>query len=168
MEKIISGIEKINQYISGCIQAWIIFLLMWLVLVEVTTRYVLNSPLSVSNELGGYVLVCVTFMGLAYTWKERGHVRVEFIFNMFPLKVQRWVRLFTVVCAFGFALILIKASYDFIQVSMLFHDRSERLRIPLAYPQLALLLGSGLLTLQLFAELLKSIQSILSSSGESQ
>ena len=168
MQKVIYVIEKINQYISGYIQAWLIFILMCLVLVEVTTRYILNSPLAISNELGGFALVCITFMGLAYTWKERGHVRVEFIFKMFPLKMQQWVRFLTVICALGFAIILIKASYDFVQVSVFFQDRSERLRIPLVYPQLSLLVGSGLLTLQLVGEVLKSLQSIISSSGDNQ
>ncbi|MFO7801434.1 MAG: TRAP transporter small permease [Desulfovermiculus sp.] len=167
MQNIIIFIEKITQYMSGYIQAWIIFFLMFLVLIETASRYILGSPLSISNEIGGYALVCITFMGLAYTWKEKGHVRVEFIYDMFPFKLQKWVRLVTVIFAFAFALILIKASYDFLQISMLFHDRSERLRIPLAYPQSFLLIGSGLLSLQLLAEILKSIQSIIASSGDS-
>jgi TRAP-type C4-dicarboxylate transport system permease small subunit len=168
MKVLIFIIDKINKYISGYIQAWFIFILMWLVLAEVTTRYILKSPLSISNEIGGFALVCITFMGLAYTWQERGHVRVEFIFNMFPKKMQQWVRFLTLVLALGFAVILIKASYDFVQISIFFQDRSERLRIPLVYPQLSLLVGSGLLALQLVGEVLKSLQLLISSPGDRQ
>ena len=59
---------------------------MVMLLVEVLTRYILRSPLSIAEEMGGYLLVSITFMGLAYTWKEKGHVRVTLIFSRLPEK----------------------------------------------------------------------------------
>ncbi|MCF8106355.1 MAG: TRAP transporter small permease [Desulfohalobiaceae bacterium] len=166
MGKIVRVIEAFVGFVSGHVQAWLIFLLMWMVLVEVLSRYVLLSPLAVSNEIGGFVLVCITFMGLAYTWRERGHVRVEFIFKMFPLRLRWWVRFVSVILALLFALILIKAGYDFIEDSLFFQERSERLRIPLFWPQLALISGSALLFLQLVAEILKMILGRTSYKGD--
>lgn len=166
LHKVVRCIEAFIQFFSGHLQAWLIFVLMWMVLAEVTSRYLLQSPLAISNEIGGYVLVCITFMGLAYTWKERGHVRVEFIFKMFPLPLRWWVRFLTVILATLFALILIKASYVFIEDSLFFQERSERLRIPLVWPQLVLVGGSALLFLQLVAEILKMILGRQSYTGD--
>ena len=166
MRKLVRIIEAVVSVMSGHVQAWLIFLLMWMVLAEVLSRYIWQSPMAISNEIGGYLLVCITFMGLAYTWKERGHVRVEFIFKMFPLRLRWWVRFITVISALIFALILIKAGYDFIEDSLFFQERSERLRIPLVWPQLVLVGGAVLLFMQLVAEVIKMILGRANYTGE--
>lgn len=158
MRKLIAIVEKITEVVSGYLPAWTVFILMIMVLVEVVTRYVMNSPLSIADELGGYMLVGITFLGLAYTWKERGHVSVELVTNLLPPKVARWVRFFTLIMAAVFCYPLIAGSYEYLQDSLLFGSRSGSwLRIPLVYPQSILLIGSVLLLLQLLAEIVKAI-----------
>jgi TRAP-type C4-dicarboxylate transport system permease small subunit len=132
--------------------------LMFMILVEVLTRYVLQSPLSIAEEYGGYMLVAITFLGLGYTWKERGHVRVEWVINTLSLKVQSWLRLITLIMATAFALIMIKASYDLVSYSYLFGTRSGSwLRTPLIWPQIVLIIGAVLLFIQLIAELIRAV-----------
>jgi TRAP-type C4-dicarboxylate transport system permease small subunit len=132
--------------------------LMFMILIEVLTRYILQSPLSVAEEYGGYMLVAITFLGLGYTWKERGHVRVEWVINALSLKVQSWLRLITLIMATAFALIMIKASYDLVSYSYLFGTRSGSwLRTPLIWPQIVLILGAVLLFIQLIAELIRAV-----------
>jgi len=158
LQKIVNFIEKVTDIFSGHLQAAIIFLLMVMLLAEVLTRYILLSPLSIADEMGGYLLVSITFMGLAYTWKEKGHVRVTLIFSRLPAKVARPIRFFTLVLATAFTLPLIKACYDLLADSLLFESRSGSwLRIPLVYPQSLLLVGAALLFLQLLAEIIKAI-----------
>ena len=52
LQKVIASIEKLIDILSGRLQAAIIFLLMVMLLVEVLTRYVLRSPLSIAEEMG--------------------------------------------------------------------------------------------------------------------
>ena len=158
LRKIINIIEILTEFLSGRLQAVIIFVLMVLLLIEVLTRYVLQSPLSIAEEMGGYLLVSITFMGLAYTWKEKGHVRVTLIFNRLPQKAAQPIRFVTLVLAAAFTLPLIKACYDLLADSLLFESRSGSwLRTPLVYPQTILLIGAVLLFLQLLAEIIKAI-----------
>ena len=132
--------------------------LMFMILIEVLTRYILQSPLSVAEEYGGYMLVAITFLGLSYTWKERGHVRVELVINVLSLKLQSWRRLITLIMATAFALIMIKASYDLVSYSYLFGTRSGSwLRTPLIWPQIVLIIGAVLLFIQLIAELIRAV-----------
>ncbi len=161
LKKIVIIIEKITDIISGYLPGVLIFLLMLMLLGEVLTRYILRSPLSIAEEMGGYLLVSITFAGLAYTWKERGHVRVSLVFNRLPHKVARSVRFITLIMATVFTLPLIKACYDLLSDSLLFESRSGSwLRTPLVYPQTILLIGSVLLFLQLIAEIIKSVISM--------
>ena len=147
-----------TDILSGYLQAGIIFFLMVMLLAEVLTRYILRSPLSIADEMGGYLLVAITFMGLAYTWKEKGHVRVSLLISRLPDKFGRQLRFITLILATVFTLPLIKACYDLISDSLLFESRSGSwLRTPLAYPQTILLIGAIMLFLQLVAEIIKTI-----------
>lgn len=153
---VVKVVETITVVVSGYLPACLLFLLMALILVEVLTRYVLHSPLGISDEMGGYMLVAITFMGLAYTWKEDGHVRVDLLISRLPKKIVRWIKLINLILATAFTIPLMKASYDLLSDSLLFVSRSGSwLRTPLVYPQTVLLVGSVLIFLQLLAELIK-------------
>lgn len=157
-QRVVRVIERVSVLLGGHLMGWLLMVLMFMILVEVLTRYILQSPLSIAEEYGGYMLVAITFLGLGYTWKERGHVRVEWVINALSLKVQSWLRLITLIMATAFALIMIKASYDLVSYSYLFGTRSGSwLRTPLIWPQIVLIIGAVLLFIQLIAELIRAV-----------
>ena len=69
---IIKVIEKVTDILSGYLQAGIIFFLMVMLLAEVLTRYILRSPLSIADEMGGYLLVAITFHGVGLYMERKG------------------------------------------------------------------------------------------------
>ena len=157
-QRVVRLIERVSVVLGGHLMGWLLMVLMFMILIEVLTRYILQSPLSIAEEYGGYMLVAITFVGLGYTWKERGHVRVEWVINALSLKVQSWLRLITLIMATAFALIMIKASYDLVSYSYLFGTRSGSwLRTPLIWPQIVLIIGAVLLFIQLIAELIRAV-----------
>ena len=157
-QRVVRLIERVSVILGGHLMGWLLMVLMFMILVEVLTRYILQSPLSIAEEYGGYMLVAITFLGLGYTWKERGHVRVEWVINALSLKVQSWLRLITLIIATVFALIMIKASCDLVSYSYLFGTRSGSwLRTPLIWPQIVLIIGAVLLFIQLIAELIRAV-----------
>jgi TRAP-type C4-dicarboxylate transport system permease small subunit len=76
MKRIGYLIEKI-AYLGGYLSGWLVPLMMMLVVVDVFMRYVMRKPLMVADEFSAYMLVALSFLGLAYTWREKGHVHVE-------------------------------------------------------------------------------------------
>lgn len=169
IQKISRRIDKTTDMLGGYLQGWIVFFMMIMVLMEVLTRYVLQSPLSIADELGGYLLVAVSFIGLGYTWKEDGHVRVELITNLLPAKIRRNLRFISLLMATGFCIPMIAGSYELIQDSLLFEARSGSwMRIPLAYPQSVLLVGSILLLLQFVSEIIKAVLTFNKIEGEKE
>lgn len=161
MRSVIKVIEGISETVSGHLQGFVLCVLMALILVEVATRYVMQNPLSVAEEYGGYMLVAITYIGLAYTWKKRTHVRVEFLIEKMPRKVRLVLRLLTLVLASVFSVFMVVASVQLVQESFAFGDRSGSwLRTPLAWPQMVLILGSVLLFLQLLVEVIKAVHNI--------
>ena len=152
--RVIESIANIGGYFSG----WLVPLMMVLVLVEVFMRYVLNQPLMLADEFSAYLLVALTFLGAAYTWKERGHVRITVLISRLPQKVSSWVRLTALILSLVFIIMLVQAGYHFTAFSFRFNIYSATwLHTPQHAPRLTLLIGFILLALMLIVETAKAI-----------
>jgi TRAP-type C4-dicarboxylate transport system permease small subunit len=163
MNRIMRFTESSITFLSGPVQGWILFVMMILVLVDVASRYVLQNPLSMAEEYGAYMLVAITCMGLAFTWREGSHVRVELFVNRLSPAVQRGLRVFTILVAFAFTLFMVIASYQFVSFSFMFGTRSGSwIRTPVAWPQITLIIGSVLLFFQLILEIIKAVRAVRS------
>jgi TRAP-type C4-dicarboxylate transport system permease small subunit len=57
----------------------IVLFLMVLVVADVTGRYVFNSPVPMTYEIGSFMLVFIVFLGMAYTQRAGSHIKVEFL-----------------------------------------------------------------------------------------
>jgi TRAP-type C4-dicarboxylate transport system permease small subunit len=160
-KRLVNFIEAVSLIFGGYLMGSLLIVLMLMILVEVLSRYILQSPLSIAEQFGGYILVAICVMALGYTWKERGHVRVTFLVDKLPGKIKDWLRLARVILATLFSLALIKASYEMVWYSNFFGKMSDNwIRIPLKWPQMVLIVGSVLLFLQLIAEIFKAIDKI--------
>jgi TRAP-type C4-dicarboxylate transport system permease small subunit len=74
-------LEKFTNALVG-IEYWVtvpLFMLMLgLMLVQVICRYILEIPLSFSEELCRFLFVSCTFLGAAIATAERGHIEINF------------------------------------------------------------------------------------------
>lgn len=158
MVAVLRFIRKATDVISGQVQGVVIFLMMVLILVDVISRYILNDPLSIAEEYGGYLLASVTCIGLAYAWQQRSHVRVEFLIKILPAKLRHPLRLLTLFVALIFTGAMAYAAYELVQFSFLFGARSGSwLRTPVAWPQITIIIGSVLIFLQILVDLIMKL-----------
>jgi TRAP-type C4-dicarboxylate transport system permease small subunit len=141
-------------YLAGLVLLGIIVLTM----AEVVSRYVLKNPLILSDELGGYALVAISFLGLAYCGMEKGHIRITFIVERFDPRTAGWIRLVTLALGLLFAAIAAWVSWQFLADSFARNMRSNSmLMTPLKWPQMALPVGFTLFAVVLLAQLLKAV-----------
>ena len=77
-----------------------------LIFVEVFMRYVIGQPPMVADEFSAYMLVALSFIGAAYTWREKGHVRITALVTHLPIPVAKWLRLVTMSLALLFSIII--------------------------------------------------------------
>ena len=66
--------------------ASIVVILMVMVVADIFGRKVLNKPVPMSYEVGAFMLVFIVFMGLAYSQRQRAHIRVEILTLRLPEK----------------------------------------------------------------------------------
>ena len=85
---------------------WLTLLLFWglagLVFAQFFSRYVLNNSISWTEEVAGYSLMALTFLGSAMAARRGTHITVEFLPNMLPPPARRWMHLATGLAAAGF------------------------------------------------------------------
>jgi TRAP-type mannitol/chloroaromatic compound transport system permease small subunit len=82
---------------SGAIAAWLVIPLIAASCYEVFSRYVLGEPTLWAYELGYMVMGTHFLIGLAYTLREREHVRVDFFYANVSQKKRALIDAFTYV-----------------------------------------------------------------------
>lgn len=158
MRRIGRFIDAVTYY-SGLVGGWVVLGTMMLMLIEVISRYILRSPLRIADEISGYAMVFVSFIGLAYTWRERGHIRVTFIVQKMRAGVSNYLRLFTLTAALGYSVVLIVASILFLRDAFRRGIVStSELELPLAWPQLAIPIGATFMALILILIIAQAIR----------
>jgi TRAP-type mannitol/chloroaromatic compound transport system permease small subunit len=66
------------------------FLYSFYVALEVIGRNFIGIFTGITDEIGGYVLAFGGSIGLAYTLRAQGHVRIDIIFSFIPLRIKPW------------------------------------------------------------------------------
>jgi TRAP-type C4-dicarboxylate transport system permease small subunit len=162
MNRLSCIIENVSE-IAGHIAGWLVPLMMVLVTFEVMMRYIWNQPPMVADEFSGYMLVALCFLAMAYTWKEKGHVRITVLSNYLSPKFAAYLRLTNLVLAFAFSIALSYASYHYLVFSFKFHMSSGSwLQFPLQGPQTTVLIGYTLLSLLILVKVIEAFAHIKS------
>ena len=71
--RLIQGISRL----SGEMTAWLILPLIVATVYDVVARYAFNAPTQWAYEIGYMVMGTHALLGMAYTLRERGHIRID-------------------------------------------------------------------------------------------
>ena len=127
-----------------------------LMLTEVVCRNYLNFSLVFSWEYSSYLMATVFFLTAGFTLLVKGHVRVFLLAEALPQKVRLVLEIIATTMGMFIAGFVTYAMADFTYQSFIRGARtflpSETLLWP---PQAVLTLGAFLLTLQIFARLVR-------------
>lgn len=160
MERLNQILDKIAD-ICGHIGAAMVPIMVVLVAVEVFMRYVLKNPPMVADEFSAYMLVALSYLGLAYTWKRGGHVRITLLVSRLPVKLAGWLRLVLLIIIMIFMIVLTYLSFGMVVYAHEINLRSDTwLTFPLIWPQLTVFIGFLMLTLILPADIVKVYRKI--------
>jgi TRAP-type C4-dicarboxylate transport system permease small subunit len=157
MKKIINLIDGISGF-SGWAAGIMMAVALALTVAEIVTRTGLGKTLYIADEYSGYLMAMLTFCGLAFTLRERGHIRMMMLPHF--IKGRRRV-IFNMVCyvvGIIFSVAFTWFTWVFFWDSVISGSRSMQLsETYLAVPQFFMPLGALLMTLQFLSEFLKAI-----------
>ncbi len=128
------------------------------IVLEVVGRQFFNFSFLIVDELSGYLLVAIAFLGVAHSMRAGAMIRVDFLLLRMPMVVRNTLSLiflllsmaFTLVLTFEFGQLVI-SSYRYKIVSAAVFE------IPQFIPQLVMPLGFGLLFLALADQVLRIV-----------
>ena len=138
----------------GTVSAGLILIICGLITVSVFMRYMLSAPYKHTEEISSYLLVAVVFFGLAYTLKERGHVRVELVVRHLPPGTRNTLARVTALVGLIWAIVLLAGVATLWQKFLLGGGESfGLLHVALWIPVTPLVIGAIALLLQLIVEI---------------
>jgi TRAP-type C4-dicarboxylate transport system permease small subunit len=157
MKKLINGIDTLSG-IGGWAAGIMMTVALLISVAEIIYRSAFDSTLYIADEYTGYLMAMLTFMGLAYTLRERGHIRMMFLPHFIKGRAHTIFNMACFVVGFLFCLGLTMFTWDFFWDSVVNDSQSMQIsETYLAVPQFFLPVGALLMTLQFLAEFLKGI-----------
>lgn len=161
MKKFIYIIDRVSGF-SGWTAGIIMVLALIIAVAEIVTRSVFSRTLYVSDEYSGYLMAMLTFLGMAYTLRERGHIRVMVLTHLLKGKTRTIYNMVCMFIGFLFCIGLTGYTFEFFLDSVVNQTQSMQItETYLAIPQAFLPLGSFLFMLQFLSEFLKGIKLLL-------
>jgi len=141
-------IKKDHFYLaSGMASGLCIVLIMLIILAQIVGR-MLGFIVPSAEDFSGYCLAAATFLGLAYTFRTGGHIRVTLLINRVPPRFALWFEGSILLLALGLTSFMSYYSINLIWESYIFEDVSYGyIPIPLWIPQVPL--GVGCVALNL-------------------
>lgn len=131
------------------------------IVLEVIMREFFRRSTLVADELGGYALAVVAFMGLAYTLQKQGHIRITLLSGRLPPKTQYILELCTCALSLVASILLTRWVWHFIADNYSVGTVSfSVLYTPQYIPQLFMGIGISMLSLQLAINLVENLNRV--------
>jgi TRAP-type C4-dicarboxylate transport system permease small subunit len=117
-------------------------------------RFVLNGSTVWQTEAVIYLMIAATLVGLPYVQRLRGHVNVDLIPLALPVPARRVLCYVTLALSCGIVAVMLFHAWEFWHMAYSRGWRSDTVwGVRLWIPYLSLVVGLGLLLLQLAADL---------------
>jgi TRAP-type C4-dicarboxylate transport system permease small subunit len=137
----------------------ILFVFMFMVVSDVTGRYLFSKPVPATTEVGSTVLAFVIFMGLALTMANKQHVRVEILIDHLPRRWRFWLEVFALVLCFAVVFSMVWYGLPFLIASIKIREAYPTWGVPLYMAKAALFFGTLLFAIQILIMFVKLLTS---------
>ena len=139
--------------------AFAIFFMASTTAADVGMRLILGRGTNWTLEFARYALVAQIFFGLAYTLKERSHIRITFFTSRLPAKAQEWL---VAVSSFLFLIytsILFYYKWQFFKISLESKTTSLTIVVVTVWPfQLFMPVGLAIISLLLIHNIYNEVR----------
>lgn len=132
-------IDKVNKYLQWTIIISM-FVMLFVIFVQVICRYVLHHSLTFSEELARYLFVYIVFFGTAVVARENGHIVMGVLTQKLRGKIAKYTKIAAYIFIMLFVIILFYHGLKMVILTS--YQLSPALRIPMSYVYLAIPMAS--------------------------
>lgn len=152
---------KILKYLDESIEEILLVFLLSstsiLTFLQVIMRYIAKSPLSWSEELSRYMFIWLIYIGVSYGVKKSAHIKVDFLMNIFPRPIRKFVLIISDIIFMGFSLFIVVTGYQVATKILSLGQKSPALGLQMGYVYFATVVGFGLTFIRLLQQFRKHI-----------
>ncbi len=160
MAALLSLIERLSGF-TGKLTAWLVAPLIVATVYDVAARYVFSAPTNWAYEVGYMMMGAHALLGMAFTLREGGHIRIDAFTQRFSQTTKAVIDLVGYVVFLLPCLLWITWSlWDYWMKALVTHELSgQSAWNPVIWPfKLVFFVAFLLLVLQIVAEVIKAIQ----------
>jgi TRAP-type mannitol/chloroaromatic compound transport system permease small subunit len=158
MQALLRLIQSISRF-SGETTAWLVVPLIVATVYDVVARYAFNAPTQWAYEIGYMVMGAHALLGMAYTLRYGGHIRIDAFAQKFPQGAK------AVIDLVGYAVLLpclcwvAVSLWEYWMLALRTHELSgQSAWNPVIWPfRLIFFIAFALLILQVVAEIIKAV-----------
>jgi len=144
----IERVESIVNHVEDGLALGLVSVIVLSVFLQVFCRYILQAPLSWTEELARSCLIYLTFVGSSLAIRLKGHFVLEILVMRLPCKLHLvWELILLGIILFFLGVLLV---YGTLMLPMLSLQMSASLQIPMSYIYLAIPIGSSLMFFHVF------------------
>lgn len=129
--------------------------------IQIVFRFVLNSPLTWSEELARFMFIWSTFLSIGFCLREGISLKIDTLISLFPKKTQAVIYMAGDVVMAVFFIYLLPASWEFAYTSVLSGQTSAACHIPMYFIQISLMVGFVLAAFRSIQNVWNNIQFLL-------
>jgi TRAP-type C4-dicarboxylate transport system permease small subunit len=150
--------DKLQNF-GAYLSSFLFIALTVLIITEIIARSFFNVSTMIADEYSGYFYLASIFLGLGYTFKEDGHIRINILTARLPKKVNRYVDIFAGSITLTLILFILYFSVKMVIESYKYDMVSETVsETPIYLTQLALPVGLFIFSLAVLAFIIKKIK----------
>jgi TRAP-type C4-dicarboxylate transport system permease small subunit len=148
--------KKVFLILDKCVDYLVAFLMCMITVIggiQVFCRYILNLPLTWSEELSRYLLIWLVFLAMGVGFRRHAHIGMNVMVEKFSLPVQKIFALFSSTVAIVFGAVIICYTLQLIQTASF--QTTAALGIPIGLVYYGMVFGglyTSLVGLRFFVE----------------
>jgi len=136
-----SKVDKVIEYSLVILMALMVFNVLW----QVFTRFIMNDPSSFTDELARYLLIWLGLLGAGYVTGQKMHLAIDYLLSKTKPNVKSKLEYVINISIFLFALfVMVIGGVNLVSLTLYLEQISAALQIQLGYIYIVLPV-SGLL-----------------------
>ncbi|WP_144478232.1 TRAP transporter small permease [Cytobacillus oceanisediminis] len=154
MQQVVKAIDMINKMV-GILLALMLGVMSILIILQVISRFVINLPLTWSEELSRYLMIYIVFLGASLAMRHNKLISIELLPETLTGNKRKSVIILVMIISIIFFGILFMQGIDMLPLVQM--QSSPGLQLSMAIPYASIPIGSFLLALNSLAVILDEL-----------
>lgn len=134
-------------------------LMVFFIFLQIIMRFVFNHSLVWSEELGKFIFVWISWLGISIGERRNEHIKITLVIDKFSPK---WQKIFEIIAYLILAaILLVTIYYAVILVEFQVNVRYAGIKISTSWGYLSLVLGCGFMLLRLISVIVRDIIALI-------